>query len=260
MDGELIILGCGGSSGVPAIGNWWGNCDSAEPRNVRTRPSIAVQTAETLLIVDTGPDFQAQMNRENMPTPDYIIITHGHSDHVNGLDELRTLQRLKKKKFPLYALGDTLKMLERRLDYMFKNSEDGFYPSVCDAYVIQPGGIITLGDIGFTPFEQDHGSITSLGLRFGNVGYSTDTNRLDDDAVAALQGVDIWIADAAANHSHGNPVHFTIDDVIETNARIGAKKVYLTHLPPTMDYQTLCRELPDGYAPAYDGLRIPLVL
>ncbi len=256
MDGELIILGCGGSSGVPAIGNWWGNCDPAEPRNVRTRPSIAIRTRSTLLVVDTGPDFQAQMNRENMDTPDSIIITHEHSDHVNGLDELRTLQRLKKRKFPLYALKHTLGKLEQRLDYMFKTSEDGFYPSVCDPHTLEPGAAMTIGDIAFMPFEQDHGSIKSLGLRFGNVGYSTDTNNLDATALAALKGVDIWIADAAANHSHGNPVHFTIEKAIEANGEIGASKVYLTHLPPTMDYQTLRKELPPGYEPAYDGLKI----
>ena len=94
MDGKLIILGCGGSAGTPAIGNWWGACDPKEPRNRRTRPSVAIKTEKTLVIVDTGPDFRDQMNRENLGCPDAIIITHIHSDHTNGIDETRTLESL----------------------------------------------------------------------------------------------------------------------------------------------------------------------
>ena len=33
MSIEITILGCGSSSGVPAIGNYWGNCDPFKPKN-----------------------------------------------------------------------------------------------------------------------------------------------------------------------------------------------------------------------------------
>lgn len=256
MDGKLIVLGCGGSAGVPTIGNWWGACDPAEPKNVRTRPSVVIKTDNTLLVVDTGPDFQAQMNRENLGTPDAIIITHTHSDHINGLDELRTLQRLKKRKFPLYALQATLDKLFVRLDYLFKNSEDGFYPAVCDAIPVTAGQSLSVGDIPFTVFEQDHGSIKSLGLRFGDVGYSTDAKSFGPQAIEILAGVKTWIVDAAGHHSDTNPVHLSVNEIIELNKKVGAEKVYLTHLPPTMDYQTLRKELPQGFEPAYDGMTL----
>lgn len=257
MEGELIILGCGGSAGVPTIGQWWGNCDPAQPRNVRTRPSVAIRTQNTLLVVDTGPDFQAQMNREQLGMPDAIIITHAHFDHINGLDELRTLQRLHKgRKFPLHALPETLEKLYQRLGYMFQNSEDGFYPSVCEANPVKPGQSLQFNDISITAFEQDHGSIKSLGLRIGNIGYSTDLKSLSTESLDILAGVETWIVDAAGHHSRTNPVHMCIEEIIETNREIGAKNVLLTHLPPTMDYQTLLDELPKGYAPAYDGLKL----
>lgn len=260
MDGTLTILGCGGSAGVPAIGNWWGNCDPLEPRNARTRPSIALQTETTLLVVDTGPDFQAQMNREKLGCPDAVIITHEHSDHINGIDELRTLQRLNKRKFPLYASRATLDQLLRRLDYMFVTSEDGFYPAVCDAMEVEIGAPLTLGDITMTIFEQDHGRIKSLGLRIGNIGYSTDVKSLQKPAYEALQGIDTWIVDGAGHYSKTNPVHASVEEVVAMNDIIGAKNVFLTHLPPTMDYQTMLKELPDGMAPAYDGMTLKFKL
>src|SRR5690606_30901380 len=128
MEGELIILGCGSSAGVPAIGNWWGACDPNELKNRRLRPSIALKTKNTLVIVDTGPDFREQMNRAELGCPDAIIITHEHSDHTNGIDELRTLQRRHDmRRFPLYANDETLDALQGRLGYMFRDSENGFY-------------------------------------------------------------------------------------------------------------------------------------
>lgn len=256
METELIILGCGGSAGVPAIGNWWGACDPTEPRNIRTRPSIALRTQNTLVIVDTGPDFREQMNREQLGCPDAVFITHAHFDHINGLDELRTLQRIHKgREFPLYALPETMGMLRQRLDYMFVTSESGFYPTVCIGTEIDPVKPIIVGDIEMRPFIQQHGSLQSLGLRIGNIGYSTDVKKLDEAALATLKGVDVWIVDAAAYRHRENKVHMSIDEIIETNEKIGAGRVVLTHLPPIMDYQTLRNELPKGFEPAYDGMR-----
>lgn len=254
--GKLTILGCGGSAGVPAIGNWWGNCDPAEPRNYRTRPSIALETETTLVIVDTGPDFREQLNREKLGCPDAIIITHEHSDHINGIDELRTLQRLHKRKFDLHAMGSTLARLQQRLDYMFLDLENGFYPAVCNAVSVRQGADITIGDLTLKTFEQDHGTIQSLGLRIGDIGYSTDVKRLDDAAFETLAGIHTWIVDAAGHHSRTNPVHACIDEVVEMNEKIRARRVVLTHLPPTMDYQTLLKELPQDFEPAYDGMTI----
>ena len=256
METELIILGCGGSAGVPAIGNWWGACDPSEPRNIRTRPSIALRTQNTLVIVDTGPDFREQMNRERLGCPDAVLITHAHFDHINGLDELRTLQRVHKgREFPLHALPETMGMLRQRLDYMFISSENGFYPTVCIGTEIDTAKPIIVGDIEMRPFVQQHGSLQSLGLRVGNIGYSTDVKKLDETAIATLKGIDVWIVDAAAYRHRENKVHMSIDEIIETNEKIGAGRVILTHLPPIMDYQTLRNELPKGFEPAYDGMR-----
>ncbi len=260
MGCQLIVLGCGGSAGVPAIGNWWGACDPAEPRNIRTRPSVCIMTNNTLIVVDAGPDFLWQMNREKLGCPDALFITHAHSDHINGIDEFRILQRLNnQRRFPLYALSDTLQNLQKRLDYMFQTSEDGFYPAVFDGQAVNPQMPLTIGDIKLLPFVQMHGSVRSMGLRVGDTAYCTDVKQMDDAAIQSLTGIKTWIVDAAGHKSTTNPVHMGIDEIIELNeSRIGASKVYLTHLPPTMDYRTLMAELPAGYEPAYDGLTLTI--
>lgn len=257
MDGKLIILGCGGSAGVPTVSNWWGKCDPSEPRNLRTRPSAAIVAEGGLVVIDAGPDFRDQMNREKLGPPDAIIITHEHADHINGLDELRTLQRLFKRKFPLYAFPATLEKLTRRLDYMFIETEGGFYPAVLEAQAVNPGDTLDIGGMRIQTHELDHGTISSLGVRIGSVAYSTDLKRLNEDAYNRLQGVETWVVDAAGDHHRSNPVHACVEEIIEMNQRVGAKKVYLTHLPPSMDYHTLMKTLPEGYEPAYDGMIIP---
>lgn len=253
--GKLIILGCGSSAGVPAIGNWWGACDPNDKRNLRTRPSVALQTDQTMIIVDTGPDFREQMNRENLGCPDAVIFTHVHSDHVNGIDELRALMRRHKRgKFPTYSDEATISKMLHRFDYMFATMENGFYPAVCEPIVLEMGREVTVGDIAFTPFLQDHGTMDSIGIRLGNIAYSTDVKRLDEKAYSILEGINTWIVDGAAYHEPTNPVHANLAEVYTMNERVKARRVILTHLPPTMDYQKLIDELPKGYEPATDGM------
>ena len=257
MSLKITILGCGASGGVPALGNLWGQCDPAEPKNRRSRCALAVQSAETTLIVDTGPDFRAQTIEQDIHSIDAILYTHAHGDHVNGIDELTTLRRRTRRRTPAYGQKETMDELQARFAYMFRNDPAGFYPASIEAHAFDEdayGTVQRAGDIDFVPFRQDHGTCRTLGFRFGDVGYSTDMVRLDDAAIAALTGVKTWIADGAGYHNKDNPVHASIADIIALNERIGADTVYLTHLSLMMDYQTLRDELPEGYYPAYDGL------
>lgn len=259
MTAHFVILGCGNAAGVPAIGNQWGQCDPGNPLNKRTRPSAAVVTdGGGVVIIDTGPDFRDQYNRENLGALEGVIYTHAHADHVHGIDDLRTIYKQTRKTVPVYGDNNTLNEITRRYDFVFQSKSNGFYPAVCAPHEIKPGTPFNIGTIECLPFEQDHGTTTSLGLRFGTLAYSTDVKRLDDKAYAALRGVDTWIVDAAAYEEQGNPVHMNIAEVLAANAIIGARQVYLTHLPAAMDYAAVAAILPPGYAPAHDGLRIPI--
>lgn len=256
---KLTILGCGNSAGVPEIGNYWGACDPNEPRNRRTRASIALQDEKTTFIVDTGPDFRDQLNRENITHVDGIFYTHAHSDHIGGIDELRVFSKRTKSMIPLYGDQKTIDEIRYRFEYMFNDIDDGLYPAVCSTHAFHDheyGQIKHFGTIPAIPFVQDHGFRESLGIRVGDLAYSTDMVNLNDAALETLKGVRVWIADAAGYKMPKNYVHATLEQIFKLNETIRAEQVYITHMAAFMDYKTLCDELPSGYAPAYDGLTL----
>jgi phosphoribosyl 1,2-cyclic phosphate phosphodiesterase len=258
MKTEIIVLGCGNSTGVPAIGNIWGACDPDEPKNKRTRASILVRTETTTLVIDTGPDFREQMNRENIRTINAALITHAHSDHINGIDELRGIAYTNKSIVPIYGNAWTIRQLDERWRYIFHGgTDDGLYPPVSKAHIIDTfGKPMKIGDIEFIPFEQDHGSVKTIGYRFGDFAYSTDMSGLDEAAIAALRGIKTWIVDAAGYKQTNNKVHANLENIYALNERIQAEQVWLTSLTLAMDYKTLNEELKIGYKPAHDGMRI----
>lgn len=253
---KITVLGCGNSTGVPATGNYWGACDPAEPKNRRTRCSLAVQSATTTIIIDTGPDFREQFNRADLKHLDAVLYTHTHSDHVNGIDDVRVLSFRQKQLIPVYGDTFTIKELKQRFDYLFSSPFE-IYKPIIEAHVIRPEQMrqaFQIGDIEIVPFVQEHGTCQTTGYRFGSFAYSVDMLDLDDQAIEALQGVDTWVVDGAAYKDTNNKVHAGLETIYRLNERIRAKRVILTSLSLSMDYQTLTSELLPGYEPAYDGL------
>lgn len=259
---QFTIMGCGNSMGTPTIGNHWGACDPHEPRNYRTRASALIRSESTALVIDTGPDFREQANREGLTNTDAVFYTHAHADHVHGIEELRVFRLRHNRTIPVYANQETLGDLQDRFSYLFV-ARNKLYPKVCEPNVLGAESMnrpVTIGDITVIPFEQDHGTCTTLGIRVGDLAYSTDMVSLDQPALETLIGIKTWIVDAAAYKMEQNMVHATLQKVFDYNQIIRADQVYLTHMPPSMDYRTLIRELPRGYAPAYDGLTITVGL
>lgn len=254
---KIRILGCGDSAGVPRIGGDWGDCNPANPKNRRTRPSILVQSETTSLVIDTGPDFGLQLTRENLKTIDAVLYTHDHNDHIAGIDDLRIIRGRIGRNIPIYSDKRTYESLKARFAYMFIE-QSPFYPTVINPHIWNQndfGKKQRFGDIEFIPFEQDHGEGNiSLGFRFGDFGYSTDMRHLDGRALSILKGIKTWVADCADYaHGHGT-LHANLPIVQKLNAEIGAEIVYLTHLKMFYDYDKMCLDLPEGYTPAYDGL------
>ena len=249
---RVRILGCGTSTGVPKIGNEWGQCDPEEPRNARMRTSILVESAGERMLVDCGPDLRQQLLAAKVGRLEGVIVTHAHGDHCHGIDELRPIAQAIGGPVPLHARADVLDELKLRFAYAFEQSY--FYRPIAEAREL--GEELRFGDARVRFVDQPHGGPTSLGLRFDegdcSVGYAVDFSALSDDMAALYQGVDVWIADCLTRQPH--PTHMHLDGVLSAARDLRVGQVYLVHMGNGLDYRSLVAELPDWAAPAYDGL------
>ncbi len=249
---RITILGCGSSGGVPRIGNEWGACDPAEPKNRRRRCSILVADGDTTVLVDTSPDLREQLLDADVDDLDAVIWTHDHADQTHGIDELRVLAIRHRRRVVTWGDKATLDSLGAKFGYCFAQPADSWYPAILESNEIT--GPFTIGDLEIVPIEQDHGSMPSLGLRFGPVGYSNDCVTLPEAAFAALAGIRVWIVDALRYRPH--PTHAHLERTLEWIARLKPERAIITNMHVDLDYHTLKRELPPGVEPAYDGMVI----
>jgi phosphoribosyl 1,2-cyclic phosphate phosphodiesterase len=251
---RIRVLGCGTSTGVPKIGNDWGQCDPNEPRNSRLRTSILVESAGEKMLVDCGPDLRQQLLAAEVGRLDGLIVTHAHGDHCHGIDELRPVSQAIGGPVPLHARAAVLEELRLRFAYAFDQSE--FYRPIVDGREL--GQELVFGNARVRFVDQPHGGPTSLGMRFDengySVGYAVDFSDLTGDMAALYDGVDVWIADCLTRRPH--PTHANLDSVLGWARDLRAGQVYLVHMGNGLDYRTLTAELPDWAAPAYDGLEI----
>ena len=254
---RVTILGCGGSNGTPSIDFGWGHCDPENPRNRRLRPSILVEQGDTRILVDTSPDLREQMLAAEIRTVDAILFTHGHADHLHGIDDLRPINRAMKRPLDIYANAVTLDDIRARFGYVFEPLAEGatmYYKPVLVPHEVSDGSCFRIGDIDVTAFDQDHGWIRTMGYRFGPIAYSSDAVEIPDHAFAYLDGIDTWIIGTLVDTPH--PTHAHVGKAVEWIRRVGARHGVLTHLSSRLDYATLASTLPEGIQPAYDGLVI----
>jgi phosphoribosyl 1,2-cyclic phosphate phosphodiesterase len=241
---------------VPKIGNDWGRCDPAEPRNRRLRTSLLVESAGQRMLVDCGPDLRQQLLDADIGQLDGVIVTHTHGDHCHGIDELRPLSQALGRPIPLHARANVLEELWQRFAYVFEQSD--FYRPIASEREL--GDILELGNAAIRFVDQPHGGPVSLGLRFdeGNRSavYAVDFSDLTEDMAALYEGADVWIADCLTRQPH--PTHMHLDGVLGYARDLRVGQLYLVHMGNGLDYRTLVAELPDWAAPAHDGLEIEL--
>jgi phosphoribosyl 1,2-cyclic phosphate phosphodiesterase len=251
---KVRILGSGTSSGVPRIGNDWGDCDPDEPRNRRTRSSILVEHDGTRILVDTSPDMRQQLLDARVATVDAVIWTHEHADHVFGIDDLRQVYHALGRPVRGYARARTAAALRRQFGYVFDGT--GGYPPT--ATLEELPDALGIGAIEVRAVDQPHGSITSAGLRFdaggAAIGYATDLNEMTDGMRSLYEGLDVWIVDALRRRPH--PTHPDLATTMTWHAALRPGRTALVHMDQSMDYAGLRAELPDGVEPGYDGLEL----
>ena len=263
MSGTITILGCGSSGGVPRVGQGWGACDPAEPKNERQRCSILVErrgaAGTTRVLVDMSPDLRRQLLSTGVDALDAIVLTHPHADHVHGIDDVRPLVLGARRRIEVFMDEATSRDVTEKFSYVFRTPPGSLYPPLLDERRLVAGegqGFDGAGGpVSILPFRLEHGEIDALGLRIGDVAYTPDLNRIPPESERFLEGLDLWIVDALRYKPH--PSHFSLDEALAAIARFKPKRAVLTNLHNDLDYATLRAALPDGVVPAYDGMALP---
>ena len=260
--GELrfTILGCGSSGGVPRLGGHWGDCDPDNPKNTRRRCSMLIERETdagiTRVLIDTSPDLRAQLLGAGIGALDAVVYTHGHADHVHGIDDLRMIVFNMKQRLPVWADAPTQERLLTSFGYAFEQLKGSTYPPILDMHTID--GDVTVegagGPVTLHPFLVGHGGIDALGFRINDLAYLPDVAEMNDGAWAAVEKLDCWVLDALRRKPHPTPTH--LERSLEWIARAAPRRAVLTNMHIDLDYASLVAEIPDHITPAFDGMMI----
>ena len=261
------LLGCGTSVGSPMIGRA-GLKQFRNPKNRRLRASLLVEPlgrGGPAILIDTSPDLRSQVLRyfPRKPRLDAVLMTHEHADHLHGLDDIRPFNFFQRAAIPFYGEARVLDVIHTRFAYIF--------------YPVQVGGglpQLSLNAVGrrsfrlskavhpdlrklqVTPLPLEHGKLSCLGYRIGNLAYITDCSKIPDATLRRLEGLEVLILDCLRYRSH--PTHLNVDEALAYAQRINAKRTIFTHMADEIEYEEFRKQLPPRMVPGYDGLRVRL--
>jgi phosphoribosyl 1,2-cyclic phosphate phosphodiesterase len=250
---KITFLGTGTSQGVPVITCKCSVCQSDDLKDKRLRSSVLIETERNTFVIDAGPDFRQQMLREKVEKLDAVLITHGHKDHIAGLDDVRAFNFFLKKAVDIYARKEVQDILKSDFFYAF---EDEKYPGVpeIELYEVENAPFEINGDT-IVPVEVMHYKLPVFGYRLGDFTYITDANHIMENELEKIKGSRIIVLNALRRRKHIS--HFTLDEAVELLKQLQPEKAYLTHISHQLGLHTeIEKELPDFINVAYDGLTI----
>ena len=251
---RVVFLGTGTSYGVPQIGCGCRTCTSVDPRDRRTRTAALIESGGRRLLIDTPPELRLQLVAAGVTSLDAVLFTHAHADHVHGIDDLRAFSMRQRGRLPVYGAAGTLAELARRFGYIFDGTpaQPGTSKPELTTHVLEPDAEVEIAGLRVRALSLPHGNHTVFGYRIGPVAYLTDAKVIPDAARAQLTGLEVLVLNALLPRPH--PLHLSIPEAVAAALQIGARQTFLTHLTHHASHAELAAGLPDGIAPAYDGL------
>ena len=258
ISGQLVFLGTGTSHGVPRIGCGCETCTSPNPKNRRMRCAVVLGLPGGNLLIDTPPELRLQLIREGLGLIHAVAYTHGHADHLFGLDDLRIFPRYLGHELPVYCEPAVEQTIRRSFAYAFDPAVQRFPAGGIPKLVFRPVGTEPFEALGATvvPIRLWHGPTPILGYRVGNVAYCTDVKAIPPESMDRLEGLDVLILDGLRREPH--VTHLSLDEAVEIARRLAPGRTLFTHIAHRLEHEATNRTLPPGMELAYDGLAIPL--
>ena len=254
---KAIILGCGTSTGVPRIGNDWGDCDPSEPKNRRSRVAMVIESeAGARLLIDTPTDLRNQLLACEIDRVDAVFWTHDHADHTHGIDDLRPMRYGRSGPIPGYGSDETVRRLRQRFGYVFAG-QHGYHTI---AQIDNLDQLRICSGFSVRSCEMPHGPAMTTGYRFEtdskSICYMVDFSQITREMVELTYRCDLLVVDCLRRDPH--PTHANLALALELANAAGARQTVLTHLDKSMDYATLSQEVPDDVLVGYDGMVIDM--
>ena len=252
---KLTFLGTGTSCGVPTIGCECRTCTSTDPHDKRLRCSVLLETEETRLLIDCGPDFRQQIMPHPFRRIDGILITHAHYDHMGGMDDIRPYCQF--GEINVYADPIAREGMLQMLPYCFAEHRYPGVPAI-QLHEILPHIPFTIGDMEIVPFQVMHHDLPILGYRIGSLAYITDMKTIAEEEIPYILGCDTLVVNALREKPHHS--HQTLSEAVQFAQRIGARQTWLIHSSHDIGrHAEVNASLPSNIQLAYDGQVVTIV-
>lgn len=253
---KITFIGTGTSQGVPVISCKCQICTSSDKKDQRLRSSVWVQVGDVSIVIDTGPDFRYQMLRSRVEKLDAVIFTHGHKDHIAGLDDVRAYNYFQQKAMDIYATDETTDALRREFSYIFENSEYPGIPKI-NIHAINSDKAFSINGVEVIPIKVMHYKMEVLGFRIGDFTYITDANYIAPQEVEKIKGSKVLVLNALRHQQHVS--HYTLAEATDLAREIGAQQTYFTHISHQLGlHEEINATLPQGMALAHDCLVVEI--
>lgn len=252
----VTFLGTGTSQGIPIIGSDHPVCKSTDPKDQRLRVSVMLEWEDKRYVIDCGPDFRQQMLREQVDRIDGILLTHEHSDHTAGLDDIRPFY-FRQGAITFYGHQRVFQELRKRFAYIFDVKDK--YPGTpeIEQIAIDKDQSFYLGDTPVVPIEALHGELPVLGFRLGDFAYLTDVKTIAPEEKEKLRGLKVLVVNALREQPHYS--HLNLEEALDLVAELAPKQTYFTHISHLLGFHAEVEaRLPESVRLAYDTLKIQI--